>query len=153
MARFRYRMQSILDIKVKLEDQAKQEFGAAKLALDQETDKLELLVKRRLNYMLEAQRLLNGDLHIREITENKAAILRMDEYILEQKEVIRKAEEKLEEKRLKLQQVVQERKMHDKLKEKAYDTFLEEEKHSEGKEVDELTSYVYGQRNRKNESM
>ena len=36
MARFRYSMQSILNIKLKLETQAKQEFSAARAALDRE---------------------------------------------------------------------------------------------------------------------
>lgn len=153
MARFKYRMQSILDIKMKLENQAKQDFGAAKAALDLQIDKLDILKQRKLGYENEAERLLQGELKIRDITDNKAAILRMEDYIRDQKEVIKKAEAKLEEARLKLQQVVQERKMHEKLKEKAFDDFLEEEKHSEGKEVDQLTSYKYGQQMKKNSSL
>lgn len=144
MAKFKYRMQSILDIKMKLENQAKQDFGAAKAERDYQLDKLEALKQRKLGYESEAERLLQGELKIRDIAENKAAILRMDDYIHDQKEVIKKAEAKLDEARLRLQQVVQERKMHEKLKEKAFDEFLEEEKHSEGKEVDQLTSYTYG---------
>ncbi|HKM35820.1 MAG TPA: flagellar export protein FliJ [Lachnospiraceae bacterium] len=153
MAKFRYRMQSILDIKMKLENQAKQDFGAAKAALDLQIDKLEVLKQRKRGYESEAERLLNGELKIRNITDNKAAILRMDDYIRDQKEVVKKAEDKLEEARLKLQQVVQERKTHEKLKEKAFDEFLEEEKRSEGKEVDQLTSYTYGQRKKGNSSV
>lgn len=40
--------------------------------------------------------------------------------------------------------------MHEKLKEKALDQFLQEEKAAEGKIVDELTSYTYGQRGKRN---
>ena len=47
MARFVYRMQSILNIKLKTEDQARMEFGAAKHRLDLETDRLEQLMERR----------------------------------------------------------------------------------------------------------
>lgn len=47
MARFRYRMQSILDVKSKLETQAKQEFGAAKAALDEEISRLDGLKARK----------------------------------------------------------------------------------------------------------
>ena len=42
-----------------------------------------------------------------------------------------------------------ERKTHEALRDKAFEQFLEEEKKNEGKEVDELTSYTYGQRARK----
>ena len=43
MARFRYRMQSILDIKLKMETQAKQEFAAAQQRLNEEEEKLAAL--------------------------------------------------------------------------------------------------------------
>lgn len=146
MARFRYRMQGILEVKMKLENQAKQEFATAKVALDAEIDKLEALKNRKTEYEVEAKRLLQGTLKVQEISDNKAAILKMDEYIELQKLEVKKAEAALERARKKLQDVMQDRKMHEKLKEKAFDEFLEEEKKQEGKEVDELTSYTYGQR-------
>lgn len=146
MARFRYRMQSLLDVKSKLETQAKQEFGAAKAALDEELERLEGLKRRRGVYEERAEELLHGDLRMKDIIENKETILRMDDFIAEQQKRVRAAEKKLEEARERLRQVMQERKMHEKLKEHAFDEFLTEEKHQEGKEVDELTSYTYGQR-------
>ncbi len=146
MARFRYRMQGILEVKMKLENQAKQEFATAKVALDTELEKLEALKNRKTEYEEEAKRLLQGTLKLQEISDNKAAILKMDEYIELQKLEVKKAEAALEHARKKLQDVMQDRKMHEKLKEKAFDEFLEEEKKQEGKEVDELTSYTYGQR-------
>ena len=42
MARFRYSLQNILNIKEKMETQAKQEFGTAQAALNVETEHLEL---------------------------------------------------------------------------------------------------------------
>ena len=36
--------------------------------------------------------------------------------------------------------------MHEKLKEKAFEQFMKDENAAEGKAVDELTSYTYGQR-------
>ena len=146
MARFRYRMQSILEVKAKLETQAKQEFAAAKAALDAEEEKLRQLEERKAGYEAVAKELLQGGLKVQEIIDNKEAILRMDDYIHNQQLCIRAAQEKLEEARLKLQEVMQERKMHEKLKEHAFEDFLAQEKQQEGKEVDELTSYTYGQR-------
>lgn len=155
MARFRYRMQGILEVKMKLENQAKQEFAAAKIALDEEIEKLSAIQERKTAYEQEAKTLLQGVLRVQEISDNKAAILKMDEYIALQELEIKRAEEAFERAQQKLQEVMQERKMHEKLKEKAFDAFLEEEKKQEGKEVDELTSYTYGQRiadgNRKKE--
>ena len=146
MGRFRYRMQSILDIKEKLETQAKQEFAVAKSALDTELDKLQGLKDRKRYYENRAEELLHGTLQVQEIQDNKAAILKMDEYIELQKRNVKLAEAKLEIARQHLADLMQERKMHEKLREHAFEEFVEDIKKQESKEVDELTSYTYGQR-------
>jgi len=43
-----------------------------------------------------------------------------------------------------------ERKTYDKLREKAFDEFMAEEKRAESKMVDELTSYTHGQKIKEN---
>lgn len=146
MAKFRYSMQSILNIKLKLETQAKQEFSAARAALDEEEERLEALFERKSGYEREAEALLSGRLDLRKIEENKAAVRCMEDYIETQKRNVRAAEQKLEEARQKLAEVRMERKTHETLKEKAFQEFLMEEKRKESKEIDELTSYTYGQR-------
>ena len=146
MAKFRYSMQSILNIKLKMETQAKQEFSAARGALDEEVRRLAELVARKAVYEAEAKRLLSGQLNIRAIEENKTAILCMEDYIVKQQGQVAIAEHKLEKARQHLQEVMVERKTHETLKEKAFEEFLMEEKKQESKEVDELTSYTYGQR-------
>lgn len=148
MARFRYRMQSILDIKLKMETQAKQEFAEAKMKLDLEEERLAALRERRENYERRAREQLMGVLNCRDMAENKEALLRMDEYIAQQLLQVREAEKKLEQAREKLAEIMKERKSHETLKEKAFEQFLLDEKKQEGKEVDELTSYTYGQRQR-----
>ena len=146
MARFHYSMQSILDIKLKMETQAKQDFSAARAALDREEDFLRQLIDRKKGYEVRAAQLLAGTLDVQKIEENKAAILSMEGFIRDQRERVKEAEKRLEQARMRLTEVMQERKTHENLKEKAFDQFLAEEKRQEGKEVDELTSYVYGQR-------
>lgn len=146
MARFRYSMQSILDIKLKMETQAKQEFSAARAALDEEEEKLQILFERKREYEKEAERLRSGTLNFRDIEDNKTAILCMENFITDQKACVREAERILEQARVKLTEVMMERKTHETLKEKAFEGFLREENRREGKEVDELTSYTYGQK-------
>lgn len=146
MARFRYSMQSILNIKLKMETQAKQEFSAARAVLDAEEEKLQQLLDRKAGYEKEAERLLDGNLNLRDIEENKTAILCMDSFIAGQRDKVRTAEKNLETARVKLTEVMTERKTHETLKEKAFEQFLEDEKRQESKEVDELTSYKYGER-------
>jgi len=146
VAVFRYKMQSILDIKLKMETQAKQEFAQAKLILDREEEKLEALYARKREYEERAKDLLNGKLDLQEISDNNVAILRTDEFIAEQKKRVSKAEQLLEKARVKLQEVMRERKVQETLKEKAFEAFLQEEKQQESKEIDQLTSYKYGQK-------
>lgn len=146
MAKFRYSMQSILNIKTKMETQAKQEFSAAKYALDKEVEKLENLKKRKSDYEEKAHELLQGTLKVRDIEDNKNAILMMDQYIAEQRMQVKKTQDELERAREKLADVMKERKMHETLREKAFENFLQEENRQEGKSIDELTSYTYGQK-------
>lgn len=146
MARFRYSMQSILNIKLKMETQAKQEFSAAKAALDEEEERLQQLFDRKADYEEKAAELLAGTLNLRDINENKMAVLCMDRYIEEQRLQVAKAERNLEQARERLTEVMMERKTHETLKEKAFQQFLMDEKRQEGKEIDELTSYTYGQK-------
>ena len=56
MAKFIYRMQSILDIKQKLEEQAKNEFAKARLQLTLEEDKLQKLKERKDAYVEEGRK-------------------------------------------------------------------------------------------------
>ena len=146
MARFRYSMQSILNIKLKMETQAKQDFSAARAALDEEEERLQGLFDRKAGYEEEAAELLEGILDLRAIEENKTAVLCMDNYIAEQRVQVAKAERNLEQARERLTEVMMERKTHETLKEKAFQQFLMDEKRQESKEIDELTSYTYGQK-------
>ena len=148
MSKFIYRMQSILNLKYKMEEQAKMEFAAARMRLDEEEEKLSRLFGRKASYEEEGRRLREHNLNVQDIMDNKNAILQMNDYIENQKIEVHRAEDELERKRRKLQEVIQERKVQEKLREKAFEEFIKEENSAESKEVDELTSYTYGQRRR-----
>lgn len=151
MSKFIYRMQNILNIKSKLEEQAKMDYGLARARLTEEEEKLERLTERKEAYEDAARNSLISTLSVRRMRENKEAILRMDEFIKRQREEIRKAEKKVEIERQKLQAAIQERKIQEKLRENAFEVFMEEEKAQESREIDELTSYTYGQKRPKSE--
>ncbi len=149
MAKFIYRMQSILEIKVKLEEQAKTEFAAAKMHLDEEEEKLQILLNRKADYEEQGRTLRRDSLKVMEIIENKEAINRMEEFILFQQKRVMQAREQLEAARERLQEAMQESKTHEKLREKAFEAFIHEENAREAKEVDELTSYTHSRKGRK----
>lgn len=146
MARFRFPMQSILEIKYKLETQAKQNFAAAQTALLAEEEKLKKLWDRKAGYKEKARQLLSGVLNFMDIEENQSAIEVMDGYIEEQTEKVELARRKVERAREDMAQAMRERKTYETLREKAFQEFLLEENRAEGKTVDELVSYTYGQK-------
>lgn len=146
MAKFIYRMQSILNVKEKLETQAKNEFAEAKIRLDEEMAVLEALEARKAFYEEEGRRLREEELEVRKLQENQYAVDRMDEYIAEQKKNVAKAEKDLERARIKMVEAMQESQIHQKLRERAFEEFKRDLIAQESKEIDELTSFTYGQK-------
>lgn len=146
MAKFKYRMQSILNIKVKLEEQVKNEFASARRRLDEEEEKLEILKQRKASYEEEGRMLRMSALNILDLNDNKIAIDRMEEFIGVQQIEVNKAAAFLEEAREKLTEAMKETKIHNRLREKAFEEFKKQLNADEAKEIDELTSYTYGQK-------
>lgn len=148
MAKFQYRMQSILNLKLKMEDQAKMQFAQAQARLLEEEEKLKALLHRKIQYETDLRENLKNALNLTKIEELQNAVICMDKYISIQKQEVLKAEKQVEIERVKLTEVMVERKSHEKLKENAFEQFLQDLNSSEGKEIDELTSYTYGQKNK-----
>ena len=143
MAKFKYRMQNILDIKMKLESQAKIAYGVANQKYLDEQKKLQEIVLRRNSYEKILKESMTGKINVREVTHARADVNTMKTLMRRQMIEVHKAELALEDARRALNQVMQERKTHEKLKEKAFEQFLEEEKAAESKEIDQLVSYTY----------
>lgn len=147
MGRFRYRMQNILNIKEKLETQAKNDFAAANLELLEEQDKLARMLEHNKQLEEESKTLrLKESLSIKEIKDNTLSIELHKEKMKQQALRIHAAEKKVEQKRKVMEDLMQEKKTHELLKEKAFEQFLLDEKAEESKQIDELTSYTYGQK-------
>lgn len=144
MAKFIYRMQNILDIKLKMEDQAKASFAEANKELLIQEEKLEGLIRRREEYELEGQRLRLEKLNVIKLKDNSRALQVMKDMIKAQEMVVSIARDKVELARRKLQVAMQERKTQEKLKENAFEEFKHELGSEESKEVDELVSYRFG---------
>lgn len=145
MARFRYRMQNLLNIKEKLEAQAKNEYAQANMELAEEQEKLRQMHHHKLLLEEESRELRRKEtLSIRDIEDNKLYIELMEDRMRAQELVIQAAQRKVEQKRQVMTELMQERKTHEILKERAFEQFLMEEKAEESKQIDQLTSYTYG---------
>ncbi len=149
MARFSYRLQGVLNLRLQQEEQAKSEFSFAAKELDDQLAILQELENRRKAYIEEGYTLRSQDvMDVQEIVDNNYAEKQIRSMILRQEQVVERYRGKLEVARIKLTKAVQERKMQERLKEKAFEQFVEEEKEAEFKEMDERTSFTYTQRSR-----
>lgn len=137
-------MQNILTIKEKLEEQEKIAFSLANARALEEQKKLSDLLMRRLGYEKHLQELSQGSIDIAEIRVCKSSIDAMKSLIRDQMIVLSKAQKQVELARMRLNEVTQERKMHEKLKEKAFEEFKQELNAEESKMVDQLVSYTFG---------
>lgn len=144
MAKFIYKMQNVLDIRLKVEDQAKTAFSTAMERLREEEEKHRLLLEKKRNYEEEYREATKGRLNAMELNMWRTGIEKTKSDIKEQLVNIKVANKNLELARFKLEEAIKERKVQEKLKEKAFEEFKHELNQQESKEVDELVSYQYG---------
>ncbi len=143
MAKFTYRMQNILDIKIKMENQAKLAYGIANRRLSEEQEKLQQIFLQKASYEHRARELVSGTLKVQEIRECRNAIDVMKVRQRAQMMNVHAAEKNAEQARAELNRLMVERKTQEKLRERAFEEFKQELAYAEGKEIDELVSYTY----------
>ena len=118
-------MQNILDIKLKLESQAKIAYSQANAALREEEAKLLKLFERKNAYDNRAKELVEGKIDLLEIKKCRQAIESMKVLIRRQMMQVQVAEKNVEAARQKLEEVMKERKTQEKLREKDFEDFKE----------------------------
>lgn len=143
MAKFIYTMQNILDIKYKLEEQQKTEFSIARHKLTTEEKKLEDLNIKKQKYQQELKMQMQSLLNIQDIKWYEEAVETMKYKIKIQMLMVKRAENELEAARVKLTEIMVDRKTHEKLKENEFEEFKNELNSIESKEIDELVSFKY----------
>ena len=145
MAKFVYRMQNILDIKNKLEVQARNSYAAARMKLSQEEEKLDRMFEQKKAYEENYRQQLSGNINILQINICTNAIELCKNQIKKQLVEVKVASLNLEAAQKRLGEVMKERKIQEKLREKAYEEFLQELNDQEKKEIDELVSFRFEQ--------
>ncbi len=146
MAKFKYRMQNILDVKMKLESQAKITYSIANQKYMEEQKKLQEILLRRASYEKILKESMTGKIDVKQVSHARADVNTMKTLMRRQMLEVHKAEKELETARNALNEIMKDRKTHEKLKEKAFEQFMEEEKAQESKEIDQLVSYTYNNR-------
>lgn len=133
-----------MNIKEKLEEQAKNEFGQANARLFREQEKLEAVILRSEEARQKLRMVLSETLTITEIKRREEAVEILKFYVIQQQLAVKRCEKEVEIARDKLSEAMKERKIFEKLKEKAFDEFMQEESRKEQRTVDELMSYKHG---------
>ncbi len=146
MAVFRYKMKNVLDVKLKMEDQAKAQFAEAMAALNEQEQILEHLIKRKEDYEEEGRRMRADALNVADMRDNTRAIDNLKDQIEEQKKNVAKAQAVVDKARNDLSEAMKERKIQEKLRDNAFEEFVREQNAAESKEIDELVSYRHGQK-------
>lgn len=143
MGKFIYRLQNILDVKLKLESQAKTTFSLAAAKLAEEEQKLEALYRAHEKAQEVYRERSIGVLDLMELKEAKDMVEYIKGQIAEQKKAVEYAKKMLEVARFQLNEAMKDRKIHEKLKEKAFEEFMHEENEAEKREIDQLVSFTY----------
>lgn len=143
MAKFVYKMQNILEIKYKLETQAKTAYAEANNKLIEEELKLDAIYDDINGYEEEIRSISRSGLDVTKLKWCSEAIEIKKLAAEEQKVAIEKARKQLEQARIKLNEVMVDRKTHEKLREHAFEDFKQELAYAEKKEVDELVSFKF----------
>lgn len=144
MKKFRYSMQSLLVIKQKLEDQAKAAYGAAKLRLTEEEERLTALIRQREAYVEEKRQVMASRLDVPKLNRLQLAVEAMDDRIVRQRQNVKKAEVALRAAEERLVDSMTERKTQERLRENAFEVYRQEMNAEEQKEIDERTSFRFG---------
>ncbi len=144
MAKFIFKLQGILNIKEKLEEQEKIAYGNARIRLTEEEEKLERLFAKRSDLVEEKRVQMSSLIKARDLNLTENAIRATDLSIEDQTKAVKKAQKALEAARLKLEEAIKERKIYEKLRENAFTEFLAETEHAEQMEINELVSYRHG---------
>ena len=141
MRRFKFRLQSVLNIKEKKLEDERLKLGeiistleAQKDVLLELSDKKENL-KNRLNATLE-----NSILDIQFVVGHKNYLERLEQDIKTQFEIIKKTQIELGEQQIQVNEAYKEVKVLEKLKEKQYKNFLFEYEQNQIKELDDITN-------------
>ena len=144
MAKFIFKLQSLLNLKIQIEDSVKNELGKALKKLDREKKALERLEKMEEDSIFEFNHKAENKITVEKLREHTSYISSLREKIALQKENVNFAQFNVDKVREKLIKIVQEREMLDKLKEKRYQEFLEEQSREDQRLNDEIVSYKQG---------
>ena len=141
MAKFLFKMETVLKLRESIEEQKKNEFGKAAAELERQREKLKEIKQEQKRMIQEFHDMVKKHIDSKKSDQYNKYIKLLDKRIEEQKAVVKKCEAIEEACRKELVEATKEKKKLEKLREKQYQQYLIEEKREEQKVTDELVSY------------
>ena len=138
---FRFKLQRVLDLKLKQEDEKKNQIATLMQAIKTKEDELDALIseKKQKEFSLNDNR--KRGISILEIRNINQYLLFLDKKINTLRFEISSLESNLNQKRLEYLELQKERKTFEKLKEKDYEKYLYNEKKEEEKMIDQIVTF------------
>ena len=138
---FRFKLQRVLDLKLKQEDEKKNQIATLMQAIKTKEDELEDLIseKKQKEFSLNDNR--KRGISILEIRNINQYLLFLDKKINTLRFEISSLESNLNQKRLEYLELQKERKTFEQLKEKDYEKYLYNEKKEEEKMIDQIVTF------------
>jgi flagellar FliJ protein len=146
MPKFTFKLQSYLDLKVKMEDSRKMEYGKAVAELTARREEETRLINERSGVTAKFRDSVAQGMHPAEARRFNDYLAFLKESITLQKKAVAEAEEEAERKRVALVEAMRGRKAIETLKDRRYEEYQEEQKLAEQKLTDEIVSYRTGRR-------
>lgn len=143
---FKFKLQSVLDYRLNIEEKIQNEFSDLKRALEDEKQILKSLTADRESLMGELRDIQRKIIRPDDISNLVAYIEKLREKEKEQRNVILTAEEKLESKRQELMEAVKNRKVIENLREKHEAEYHKEMNELERKNSDEMSVLKFSRR-------
>ncbi len=147
MKKFSYSMQNILNLQYKLEEQEKAAFQEANFRLQTEENILKEYISQKNDYEEKLKEEATGMVDLKMVRFYRNSIDVMKSRIRNQMFKVHLEEKNVETARLRLQQEMKKRKIHEIMREKAFDNYKYELSVEESKEIDGLVSYRHTMNN------
>ena len=145
MAKFNFKLQNILNMKLQMEEMHKNDLSkATKKYMEQKEviNTIEASIRESLREMKEAE---SDEIRIHDIISYRLYIENLKEKKVQEIKKLKKCENEMEICRNKLVQAVKERKMFESLREKEFDNFKIEIQKADDKVMDEIVSFKFSE--------
>ncbi len=143
MQKFGFRLESVLNLKTQIEDNAKNSLARAARELEFQKECLSDMEALKENSMNTLSSAVDQGIPVYQVKNYNSFFSLMKNKISNQKVNVNNAQNDVDINREALVKAMQERKILEKLKEKKYEEFLKEQNKSEQLLIDELNSYKF----------